>query len=357
MLSVSGLCASYGAIRAVNGLDIEVGEGRMIAVLGANGAGKSTTLRSIAGLHRPVTGSIRLDGEEISTLPLFKVVRRGLALVPEGRMVVAPLSVEENLMLSSYAGRGASRQSSRTERSQRCAPVLAFRMPTWEHDSMERWHTRIGNVDVMRVEEMLTPGFDPAFLFPDYDPEVLKEHPQLAQANFFDQASGKLMSSMHSWMLRVGRHVILIDTACGNDKVRTHPAFQRFHLLHKPYLDCLAEYGVQPEDVTLVINTHLHVDHVGWNTRLRNGVWVPTFPNARYIMGRAELAHWRDPEGGLKVHPMGAEVLVDSVNPVINAGLVDLIDVNDEVLPGISVRAMSGHTAGQLAVHVESGGW
>ena len=221
---------------------------------------------------------------------------------------------------------------------------------------MERWHTRIGNVDVMRVEEMLTPGFDPAFLFPDYDPEVLKEHPQLAQANFFDQASGKLMSSMHSWMLRVGHHVILIDTACGNDKVRTHPAFQRFHLLHKPYLDCLAEYGVQPEDVTLVINTHLHVDHVGWNTRLRNGVWVPTFPNARYIMGRAELAHWRDPEGGLKVHPMGAEVLVDSVNPVINAGLVDLIDVNDEVLPGISVRAMSGHTAGQLAVHVESGG-
>ncbi|MBU6190576.1 MAG: hypothetical protein KGR68_14775, partial [Betaproteobacteria bacterium] len=86
-------------------------------------------------------------------------------------------------------------------------------MPTWEHDLMERWHTRIGDVDVMRVEEMLTPGFDPAFLFPDYDPEVLKEHPQLAQANFFDQASGKLMSSMHSWMLRVGRHVILIDTA------------------------------------------------------------------------------------------------------------------------------------------------
>ncbi len=72
----------------------------------ANGAGKSTTLRSIAGLHRPIIGSVRLDGEEISDLPLFKVVRRGLALAPEGRMVVAPLSVEENLMLGSYAGRG-----------------------------------------------------------------------------------------------------------------------------------------------------------------------------------------------------------------------------------------------------------
>jgi branched-chain amino acid transport system ATP-binding protein len=110
MLNVSGLCASYGAIRAVNDLTFEVGAGTMVALLGANGAGKSTTLRSIAGLHRPVRGSITLEGEEISTLPLHRVVRRGLALVPEGRMVVAPLSVEENLALSSYAGRGAQRE-------------------------------------------------------------------------------------------------------------------------------------------------------------------------------------------------------------------------------------------------------
>ena len=107
MLSVSGLCASYGAIRAVTELSFEVGAKSMVALLGANGAGKSTTLRSIAGLHRPVRGSIQLDGEEISALPLHRVVRRGLALVPEGRMIVAPLTVEENLKLSSYAGRGA----------------------------------------------------------------------------------------------------------------------------------------------------------------------------------------------------------------------------------------------------------
>ncbi len=107
MLSVSGLCASYGAIRAVTDLSFEVGAKSMVAILGANGAGKSTTLRSIAGLHRPVRGSIRLDGEEISTLPVHRVVRRGLALVPEGRMIVAPLTVEENLKLSTYAGRGA----------------------------------------------------------------------------------------------------------------------------------------------------------------------------------------------------------------------------------------------------------
>lgn len=218
------------------------------------------------------------------------------------------------------------------------------------------WRTRIGDVEVLRVEEMLTPGFDPAFLFPDYDAEVMKEHPQLAQPNFFHEASGKLMSSMHSWLLRVGEHIVLIDTACGNQKVRTNPAFQRFHMLNLPYLDRLADCGVKPADVTLVINTHLHVDHVGWNTRLEGERWVPTFPNARYIMGRAELAHWRDPEGGLRVHPMGAPVIADSVDPVIDAGLVDLIDFNEEILPGISVQPMQGHTAGQMAVRVASRG-
>ncbi|MDE2455387.1 MAG: ABC transporter ATP-binding protein [Burkholderiales bacterium] len=110
MLTVSALCASYGAIRAVTDLSFEVRDRSMVAVLGANGAGKSTTLRAIAGLHRPVRGSIRLDGHEISTLPVHRVVRRGLALVPEGRMIVAPLSVEENLELSSYAGRGNPRE-------------------------------------------------------------------------------------------------------------------------------------------------------------------------------------------------------------------------------------------------------
>jgi branched-chain amino acid transport system ATP-binding protein len=106
MLRVSGLCASYGAIAAVGGLDLEVAEGRLVSILGANGAGKSTTLRAISGLHRPVRGSITLDGREISALPAYRVVRVGLAHVPEGRMVVAPLTVEENLLLSRAARRG-----------------------------------------------------------------------------------------------------------------------------------------------------------------------------------------------------------------------------------------------------------
>jgi branched-chain amino acid transport system ATP-binding protein len=106
MLTVSGLQASYGAIRAVSDISFEVGASKMVALLGANGAGKSTTLKSVAGMHRPIRGSIRLNDQEISSLSLHQVVRRGLAIVPEGRLVVAPLSVEENLALSAYAGRG-----------------------------------------------------------------------------------------------------------------------------------------------------------------------------------------------------------------------------------------------------------
>jgi branched-chain amino acid transport system ATP-binding protein len=105
MLTVSGLCASYGAIQAVREISLAVRGGSLCVLLGANGAGKSTTLRAIAGLHRPVRGSIRLDDQEISRLSLHRVVKSGLALVPEGRMVVAPLTVEENLDLSGFAGR------------------------------------------------------------------------------------------------------------------------------------------------------------------------------------------------------------------------------------------------------------
>lgn len=106
MLNVSTLSASYGAILAVNDISLEIPAGKMVALLGSNGAGKSTTLRTIAGLHRASAGTVMLDTIDISRRPAHRVVRSGLALVPEGRMVVAPLTVEQNLKLSAYARRG-----------------------------------------------------------------------------------------------------------------------------------------------------------------------------------------------------------------------------------------------------------
>jgi len=123
MLTVADLSVQYGATRVVRDLRLTVGSGMAIALLGANGAGKSTVLQAIAGAIRPVRGSIQINGEEISTYPLHRVVKRGVALVPEDRMVVAPLTVAENLDLSALAGR--ERVDSRREEVFAVFPELA----------------------------------------------------------------------------------------------------------------------------------------------------------------------------------------------------------------------------------------
>lgn len=216
---------------------------------------------------------------------------------------------------------------------------------------------RIGEVTVGRIEEMLTPGFELDFLFPAFRPELLDEFPQLKNPSFFHEASNKVMSSMHSWLLRIGDEVILIDTGCGNHKHRSSPTFKRFHMLDLPYLDRLAAYGVKPEDVTCVINTHLHVDHVGWNTMLVDGKWVPTFPNARYVFGAKEYANWtgNDPIS-LKAQPEGGEVIEDSVIPVVEAGMVDFVEPGDTLFGALTFVAAPGHTDGQLNIRLESNG-
>jgi branched-chain amino acid transport system ATP-binding protein len=106
MLSVSNLSSSYGAIKAVRDVSLEVPAGSLVALVGSNGAGKSTTLISIAGLHKPDSGTVTLDGKDVTGQAAHKLVRKGLCLVPEGRMVVAPLTVRENLELSAYGYQG-----------------------------------------------------------------------------------------------------------------------------------------------------------------------------------------------------------------------------------------------------------
>lgn len=214
---------------------------------------------------------------------------------------------------------------------------------------------RIGGYTVTRIEEMLTPGFKPEFLFPDFDAQVLQSHPQLKQPGFWHEGSARLMSSMHSWLLQSDRHTILIDTGCGNQKERARPLFERFHQLEHPYLDRLRAAGVAPEDVTLVINTHLHVDHVGWNTRLQNGQWVPTFPRARYVWGASEWAHWGEQGQGAALLPENLPVIDDSVRPIWEAGLSEMADDHSTLLPGLSLQRLPGHTAGQMMVVLDDG--
>lgn len=215
---------------------------------------------------------------------------------------------------------------------------------------------RVGRFSIVRIEEMLTPGFAPEFLFPDFDARIFVDHPLLASPGFRDPASGKLMSSMHAWLIRGEGVTVLVDTGCGNAKKRSAPAFQRFVDLDTPFLDRLAAAGVTPDDVTHIVNTHLHIDHVGWNTRFEAGRWVPTFMKARYIWGARETAHWLDGGAGLAAQPEAAEVLDDSVRPIREAGLVELMADGQSFAPGLTMRAAPGHTAGLMQLWLESDG-
>ena len=129
--------------------------------------------------------------------------------------------------------------------------------------------TRIGEFEVHRLTEFEGPFIAPEVFFPAYDPEVLRAHPDMAGPRLIDPATGKLVFSFHCFIVKTGRHTILIDSCLGNDKER--PTRPQFHRMRTPFLAHLAGAGVKVEDVDYVMCTHLHWDHVGWNTRLENG--------------------------------------------------------------------------------------
>lgn len=212
--------------------------------------------------------------------------------------------------------------------------------------------TRIGDFEVRRITEYEGPFIAPADFLPDFDPEVLRANPELTGPRLIDPATGKLIFSFHSFVLKTGHHTILVDSCLGNDKER--PSRPQFHHLRTPYLADLAAAGVQPEQVDFVMCTHLHWDHVGWNTRLENGSWVPTFPNARYIMARREFDHWQgvQQQGGESPHRLAFE---DSVLPVVRTGQSQLVDDDFALEDGLWFEAAPGHTPGNVVIHARSG--
>jgi len=162
-------------------------------------------------------------------------------------------------------------------------------------------------------------------------------------------AQGNLIMSIHALVVDTGNRRIIVDTCIGNDKQRPIPAWSN---LQTSFLQDLDSAGYPRESIDTVLCTHLHVDHVGWNTMLVDNQWVPTFPNARYLLAEKEWRHW-DSVGG---DPMNAELLNDSVRPVLAAGLVDLVDWEHEVCEGVRLAPTPGHTPGHVSIHIESGG-
>ncbi len=210
-----------------------------------------------------------------------------------------------------------------------------------------------GPFQTHRIVELEGAFIAPETLFPDATPELVQASRAGQDPNLFDQERNLLRMSFHSMIVRTDHCTILVDSCVGNDKPR--PRNPHWHQRQGTYLSDLAVAGLRPEDIDIVMCTHLHADHVGWNTRLHNGSWVPTFPNARYLFGKTEVAHWRGVIANSQPDQINHGSWADSVEPIFAAGQADLVDENQEVGEGVALMAAPGHTPGNVIVKLEQG--
>jgi glyoxylase-like metal-dependent hydrolase (beta-lactamase superfamily II) len=210
---------------------------------------------------------------------------------------------------------------------------------------MQKW--RIGNVTVTKIVELEVTGGS-RFILPQATYEEILPIKWL-QPHFADER-GRLKMSIHALVVETPERRIVVDTCLGNDNQgRRIPTWNN---LQGPFLADLAAAGYPRESIDTVLCTHLHVDHVGWNTMLVEGKWVPTFPKARYLMGRVEFAHWREQH---ERDDMTA-IFADSVKPVHDAGLADLVETDHRISDEISLVPTTGHTPGHVSVLIRSQG-
>ncbi|MFW6094066.1 MAG: MBL fold metallo-hydrolase [Pseudomonadota bacterium] len=209
---------------------------------------------------------------------------------------------------------------------------------------MNQW--QVGDVTITRVVEMEVAGGS-RFILPDATPQACSGIEWL-RPHFMD-ADGNLIMSVHALVVDTGSRRIVVDTCIGNDKERSIPNWSH---LQTSFLDDLAAAGYPRERIDTVLCTHLHVDHVGWNTMLVDGRWVPTFPNARYLVAEKEWRYW----SAVDDDPLNAGVLDDSVRPVFDAGQVDLIDWEHRLCDEVSLEPTPGHTPGHVSVRIRSNG-
>jgi glyoxylase-like metal-dependent hydrolase (beta-lactamase superfamily II) len=229
-----------------------------------------------------------------------------------------------------------SRATGKVAQRQNCEAAVA----TWT----------IGNVTVTRIEEKI--GFAsraPEDYLDGFDRELLARHLDWLVPNHYSPADDRLITSIHSWLIRTEHHTILLDCCAGNHKNR--PGFHRFHQLDTPFLQRLRTAGVEPEEIDIVLCTHLHADHVGWNTMLKDGRWMPTFSNAKYLFSRTENEIGdprRNPAADADLQRGGA--YRDSVLPVIEAGQSVLVDGDHAIDDTLTIVPAPGHTPGHVAL-------
>jgi glyoxylase-like metal-dependent hydrolase (beta-lactamase superfamily II) len=210
---------------------------------------------------------------------------------------------------------------------------------------------QLGEVELYRVVESHAALLAPGELFPDWRNDLAEINGQWLTPRFYDRKADRLVIAIQSFLLKTRQHTILVDACAGNDKPRQREFFNHRHW---PWLDALKATGTTTADVDIVLCSHLHVDHVGWNTRLDNGRWVPTFPKARYLFSRNDWAYWqaRSQADGLA---RTGDYFADSVLPIFEAGQAELVDGDFAIEDDIVLQPTPGHSPGHVAVQIRNG--
>ncbi|MGE0313986.1 MAG: MBL fold metallo-hydrolase [Lautropia sp.] len=214
--------------------------------------------------------------------------------------------------------------------------------------SFRRW--QVGEVTVTRIVELETLG-GTHFILPEASRARCLKIGWLAP--HFMNHEGRLRMNVQALVVQTPTRRIVVDTCLGNDKRgREVP---HWNGLQTGFLQDLADAGLPRESIDTVLCTHLHVDHVGWNTMFVDGKWVPTFPNARYLIAAPEYAHWRARHDAALAAGTPSPIFDDSVAPVFDAGLVDLVDVGYRICDEVRLLPTPGHTPGHVSVEIASG--
>ncbi len=214
----------------------------------------------------------------------------------------------------------------------------------------QRERYKVGDATITRVTETVLTTLTPAFLYPDWTPSGLEDHVLRLVLGHPDERREHVILNVNVWVVEFGGQVMLIDPGIGNDKER--PFSQLFHRLQTPFLKRLEALGVHPRKVDHVLLTHLHADHVGWNTLKIDDRWVPTFPNAKYVFPQAERDFFSTPASESR-----SVVFEDSVLPVIEAGqAVTIGEQGVSYLDGIAFVPTPGHSPGHMSISIKSRG-
>ncbi|WP_441251396.1 MBL fold metallo-hydrolase [Kitasatospora sp. McL0602] len=220
-------------------------------------------------------------------------------------------------------------------------------------ESVQR--TALGDVEIIRVVEWTGEFITGRALVPDAPAQLWQDNADWLAPDHWSPGTDLASVTLQSWVLRSGGRTVLVDTGVGNGRER--PGNPLFHRQEGDFLGRLAAVGVRPEEVDVVVNTHIHADHVGWNTRDAGGEWVPTFPNAQYLLPAADVFHF-GPENDYANGRREDDRLIfeDSIAPVIASGQAVLWDGSHRIDAHLGLEAAPGHTPGSAVLRLDSGG-